>query len=73
MNWLLFWMAIYLAVVLLLAFHHLKSSNPESYLVNNRSTGLLLVAVHLLALLPWVIVRVLQLLGLGWLMCWVLC
>jgi SSS family solute:Na+ symporter len=49
MNWLLFWMAIYLAVVLLLAFHHLKSSNPESYLVNNRSTGLLPLVFTILA------------------------
>jgi len=53
MNWLLFWMAVYLIVVLLLAFRHLKSSNPETYLVNNRSTrllpfGFLLILVHVL-------------------------
>lgn len=49
MNWLLFWMAVYLAVVLLLAFRHLKSSNPETYLVNNRSTRLVPLVFTILA------------------------
>ncbi|MDA3942231.1 MAG: sodium:solute symporter family protein [Bacteroidetes bacterium] len=41
MNWLLFWMAVYLLAVVLLALRHIGSSNPETYLVNNRQTRLL--------------------------------
>ena len=49
MNWLLFWMTVYLIMVLLLAFRHLKSSNPETYLVNNRSTRLVPLVFTILA------------------------
>lgn len=41
MNWMVFWMAVYLLVVLVLAFRHIRNSEPETYLVNNRNTSLI--------------------------------
>jgi len=41
MDWLLFWMTVYLVVVIALAMRHLRSNNPETYLVNNRQTRLI--------------------------------
>lgn len=38
MNWLLFWIAIYLMVIVVLALRHLRTTDFEQYLVNNRST-----------------------------------
>ncbi len=38
MNWLLFWIIIYLAVIILLTLKHVKSTDLENYLVNNRNT-----------------------------------
>ena len=38
MNWLLFWIVIYLLVIVVLALRHLRTSDFEQYLVNNRST-----------------------------------
>ncbi len=40
MNWLIFWLLIYLCLLLILSWRHVKSDNMEEYLVNNRSTGL---------------------------------
>ncbi len=41
MNWMVFWMAVYLLLVLVLAFRHIRNSEPETYLVNNRNTSLI--------------------------------
>ncbi len=38
MNWLLFWIVPYLIVIVILALHHLRSSDLDQYLVNNRNT-----------------------------------
>jgi SSS family solute:Na+ symporter len=38
MNWLLFWIIPYLIVIVILALHHLRSSDLDQYLVNNRNT-----------------------------------
>jgi solute:Na+ symporter, SSS family len=38
MNWIIFWIVLYLVVVFVLSLRHIKSSNLEQYLVNNRNT-----------------------------------
>ncbi|RLD49269.1 MAG: hypothetical protein DRI88_00840 [Bacteroidetes bacterium] len=38
MNWLLFWIIPYLIVIVILALRHLRSSDFDQYLVNNRNT-----------------------------------
>lgn len=35
------WMVVFLAVVLVLAFRHIRQNDPETYLVNNRKTALI--------------------------------
>ncbi len=39
MNWLLFWIVLYLILIVVISLRHLKSSNLDQYLVNNRNTG----------------------------------
>ena len=38
MTWLIFWIIIYLVVIIYLTTRHVKSTDLESYLVNNRKT-----------------------------------
>ena len=38
MGWLIFWIVIYLLVIIYLTTRHVKSTDLESYLVNNRKT-----------------------------------
>ncbi len=38
MNWFIFWIGLYLAVIVVLTIRHVKSHDLEGYLVNNRST-----------------------------------
>lgn len=38
MSWLLFWIIIYLTVIIFLTLKHVKSTDLENYLVNNRKT-----------------------------------
>jgi SSS family solute:Na+ symporter len=38
MNWFLFWIIIYLAVIAFFAFRHVKKGDIDNYLVNNRNT-----------------------------------
>lgn len=38
MTWLIFWIVIYLVVIIYLTARHVKSTDLENYLVNNRST-----------------------------------
>ncbi len=38
MNWLIFWILIYLVALIYLTLKHVKHRDPEYYLVNNRST-----------------------------------
>ncbi len=49
MNWLLFWIIIYLLVIIYLTIKHVKTKDPENYLVNNRSTKLLPLVITILA------------------------
>ncbi len=49
MNWLLFWIVIYLLVIIYLTIKHVKPKDPENYLVNNRSTKLLPLVITILA------------------------
>ncbi len=39
MAWIIFWIAVYLILILLLSLRHVKASDMENYLVNNRRTG----------------------------------
>ncbi len=41
MNWLLIWILVYLVLIFLLSLRHIKASDPEQYLVNNRRTKLI--------------------------------
>jgi len=41
MNWLLAWIVIYLVLILILSLRHIRVTDPEQYLVNNRSTKLI--------------------------------
>lgn len=38
MNWLVFWIAVYLLIIAYLTIRHVKVKNVEAYLVNNRKT-----------------------------------
>ena len=38
MTWLIFWIIIYLAVIIIFTIRHVKHTDAEAYLVNNRST-----------------------------------
>jgi SSS family solute:Na+ symporter len=49
MNWLLFWICIYLLVIVFFTIRHVKPKDPENYLVNNRKTKLLPLVVTILA------------------------
>jgi len=51
MNWLIVWIVIYLAVVVVLALRHLRTSDFEQYLVNNRNTKTLPLVFTMLATL----------------------
>ncbi len=49
MNWLIFWIVLYLVAVIILSFRHLKTSDLEQYLVNNRNTRTLPLVFTVLA------------------------
>ncbi|HJN06060.1 MAG TPA: sodium:solute symporter family protein [Bacteroidales bacterium] len=49
MNWLIFWIVLYLVVVIVLSLRHIKSSDLEQYLVNNRNTRTLPLVFTVLA------------------------
>ena len=49
MNWLFFWIAIYLLLIIYLALRHLRSTDFDQYLVNNRKTKLLPLIFTMLA------------------------
>jgi len=49
MNWLIFWIVLYLVAVMILSFRHLKTSDLEQYLVNNRNTRTLPLVFTVLA------------------------
>lgn len=51
MNWLIFWIVIYLFVIVVLALRHLRTSDFEQYLVNNRKTKTLPLVFTMLATL----------------------
>ena len=40
MNWLVLWIIVYLILIFVLSLRHIKVSDPEQYLVNNRKTAL---------------------------------
>lgn len=41
MDWLWFWIILYLAVIVILTLKHVKATDLDNYLVNNRRTGTL--------------------------------
>ncbi len=49
MNWLLFWIIIYLLVIIYFTIRHVRPQDPENYLVNNRKTKLVPLVVTTLA------------------------
>ncbi len=49
MNWFLFWIIIYLSVILVLTIRHVKISNLDNYLVNERKTRTLPLVFTVLA------------------------
>lgn len=49
MNWLIFWITLYLALIIWLALRHLRTSDFEQYLVNNRNTRTLPLVFTVLA------------------------
>ena len=49
MNWFVFWIIIYLVVIALFAFRHVRRGDIDNYLVNNRNTGTLLLVFTTLA------------------------
>jgi SSS family solute:Na+ symporter len=51
MNWLIFWIVIYLVIIVVLALHHLRTSDLDQYLVNNRNTKTLPLVFTMLATL----------------------
>lgn len=51
MNWLIFWIVLYLIVIVILALRHLRKSDFEQYLVNNRNTKTLPLVFTMLATL----------------------
>jgi len=51
MTWLIFWIVIYLTVIVFLALRHLRASDFDQYLVNNRNTKTLPLVFTMLATL----------------------
>ncbi|MEJ2594134.1 MAG: hypothetical protein P8100_03180 [bacterium] len=51
MDWLIFWIAIYLVIIVVLALYHLRSTDLDQYLVNNRNTRTLPLVFTMLATL----------------------
>jgi len=51
MNWLIFWIALYLILIVILALRHLRASDFDQYLVNNRKTKTLPLVFTMLATL----------------------
>lgn len=49
MNWLIFWIVAYLILIVVLALFHLRTSDIEQYLVNNRKTSTLPLVFTVLA------------------------
>jgi len=49
MNWLIFWIVIYLLLIVALALFHLRTSDIEQYMVNNRKTKTLPLVFTVLA------------------------
>ncbi len=49
MGWLIFWIVLYLIVLVALSMRHLKTSDFDQYLVNNRSTKTLPLVFTILA------------------------
>lgn len=49
MYWLIFWIVLYLVVVIVLSLRHIKTSDLEQYLVNNRKTRSLPLVFTVLA------------------------
>ena len=49
MNWLIFWIVIYLVLIIVLALRHLRTSDFDQYLVNNRNTKLIPLVFTMLA------------------------
>jgi SSS family solute:Na+ symporter len=49
MNWLFFWIIVYLILIVYLALRHLRSSDFDQYLVNNRNTNTLPLVFTVLA------------------------
>lgn len=49
MGWLIFWIALFLALVVILSLRHLKTSDLDQYLVNNRNTKTLPLVFTILA------------------------
>lgn len=49
MNWLIFWIAVYLIIIAYLTIRHVKIKNVEAYLVNNRNTKTLPLVLTTLA------------------------
>jgi solute:Na+ symporter, SSS family len=41
MAWLIFWIVVYLLIILYFSLRHIKTTDVEAYLVNNRQTGVL--------------------------------
>ncbi len=39
MNWLLIWIVLYLILIIVLSLRHVRSTDMEQYMVNNRRTG----------------------------------
>jgi SSS family solute:Na+ symporter len=51
MNWLIVWIVVYLLLIVFLALRHLRTSDFEQYLVNNRNTKTLPLVFTMLATL----------------------
>ncbi len=49
MGWLIFWIALYLIIIVALSLRHLKTSDLDQYLVNNRNTKTLPLVFTILA------------------------
>lgn len=49
MGWLIFWIILYLLLIVVLSLRHLKTSDLDQYLVNNRNTGTLPLVFTILA------------------------
>ena len=41
MSWLMIWIVVYLVLILILSLRHIRVTDPEQYLVNNRKTKLI--------------------------------